>query len=119
MLWWMEDNLALGPRARDLITSTEQVLVSIASLWEVAIKHRIGKLRVSCADISGRMAIERMELLPITPAHLTCVEALRDAVHGDPFDHLIIAQAQSEAATIITKDPSFARYDVPCIAAGR
>ncbi len=119
ILWWMEDNVSLGPRARDIITSADQVLVSMASLWEVAIKHRLGKLRASAADVFDRIAIEQMELLPVLPPHLMRVEAMSDAAHGDPFDHLIIAQAQTEGAVIITSDRIFARYDVPCVAAGR
>jgi PIN domain nuclease of toxin-antitoxin system len=115
ILWWLDDDLRLGRRARALIAETDTVFVSIASLWEVAIKHRIGKLAVRARDIHDRLGLDDFELLPIATEHFDLVESFRDAVHGDPFDHLIIAQAMAAKSPIMTSDDKFKHYDVRCV----
>jgi PIN domain nuclease of toxin-antitoxin system len=88
-------------------------------LWEVAIKWRTGKLRL---PEHPRLWVARLarefgaEVLPVTVAHVVQVADLPDH-HRDPFDRLLIAQAQVEGIPIVTADASFARYDVDVITA--
>jgi PIN domain nuclease of toxin-antitoxin system len=116
VLWWLDDDLRLGQRARALISETDAVLVSMATLWEVSVKHRIGKLAVRARDIYSRLNADDFELLPIAPEHFDLVETFRDAPHGDPFDHLIVAQAMVAKASLMTSDAQLRHYDVRCIA---
>ena len=113
LLWWLDDDPRLGRRARGVIADgTNDILVSMASLWEVAIKHRIGKLRANVKDIAARLPIDDFVLLPIKYDHLQIVESYRDAVHNDPFDHLILAQAAFEGARLMTNDALMQHYGV-------
>lgn len=95
----------LGPRAI--------ATVSVASLWEIAIKKAQGRLTVP-DDLPGRLR-ERpgVEVLPVTPAHAWRTLGLpRFKDHKDPFDRLIVAQALEENLTVVTSDRTFARYSV-------
>lgn len=89
------------------------VTVSVASFWEVAIKSALGKLDAP-ADLPARVEDLGFELLPITSEHAWAVRELPHH-HHDPFDRLLIAQAQVERLPILTADPAFAAYDVEAI----
>lgn len=116
ILWWLDDDPRLGRRARNVIADdANQTLVSIASLWEVAVKHRIGKLRVRAADVIDRMEADNLQLMPIAVEHVKTIETFRPSVHNDPFDHLILAQAKIEQALLMTNDDDMRHYGVPCI----
>jgi PIN domain nuclease of toxin-antitoxin system len=91
------------------------VAVSAASVWEISIKHRIGKLRPPVEDVVGDLRL-RFGSLPIAPEHAWAAGAL-PLHHRDPFDRILVAQAQLEGLTIVTRDPHFAAYDVPLLAA--
>ena len=88
-------------------------MVSIASLWEVAIKKALGKLEAP-DDLPQRVEELGFELLPIAVEHAWAVRNLPHH-HSDPFDRLLIAQAQIERLPIVTIDPSFADYEVTVV----
>jgi len=91
-----------------------ELLLSAASSWEIAIKFRLGKLHLPVAPaeyVPSRMASSGVAGLPVEHSHSLHVASLPPH-HRDPFDRLLIAQAQLEALPILTADPAFARYDV-------
>lgn len=117
LLWWLDDNPRLGRRARNLISDPDtDVLVSQVSLWETAIKQRIGKLQAGPAEILPRLPEFGFNLLHISNAHLLALAGLAKH-HGDPFDHLLLAQAAIEGAAIMTEDKKLPLYGVRCIPA--
>lgn len=102
--------------ARRVIEQQENdVVVSAASIWELAIKRSIGKLTIA-RDLLEEIDAADLTQLPITVEHAEAVAAL-PLHHRDPFDRLLIAQAQLEGLTIVTRDAEFAQYDVSLLAA--
>lgn len=102
LLWLLGDEPRLGPLARDRIQSAHAVFASTASLWELAIKHSLGKF----PDPEPLLdAIERagVRLLPILPAHALAVRS-SPLPHRDPFDRMLLAQAGAESCTLLTAD---------------
>lgn len=111
LLWHVLDDPRLGPAPTAAIEAADaEVLVSLASLWEIAIKSSLGKLQAP-DDLPARTEQLGFELLPITVEHLWRVRDL-PLHHRDPFDRLMIAQAQIEGLPIVTADPAFSDYDV-------
>lgn len=111
LLWLLAGDRRLGAGARSDIESAATVIVSVASLWEIAIKVSLGKL----APMSGLPQALRdggVQRLGIDDAHLHQVETL-PWHHRDPFDRLLIAQALTEGLTVLTADEAFAGYGVP------
>lgn len=115
LIWWLEESPRLGARARDVITSEHEVVVSAVSAVEIVVKTAIGKLHTP-DDLAERIADESMVELPLTVRHGLALKNL-PLHHRDPFDRMLIAQAQCEGLTIITSDRAFAAYDVPILAA--
>jgi len=117
-IWALCEPDRLTLRVKQLLRSDASELVfSLVSLWEIAIKIETGKLNTigsSVAYIRDRMNAYSMELLPIRYEHLLQLEAL-PAHHGDPFDRLLIAQAIAESLPILTHDKKFSRYPVKLI----
>lgn len=112
----MENETRLGPRVHALLTDpANAVLVSIASLWEIAIKIRIGKLRADLVAVDKAIDAQGFTRLAIAVSHLEALATLPDH-HRDPFDHLLIAQAQVERLTFVTDDRNAVRYEVETIA---
>jgi PIN domain nuclease of toxin-antitoxin system len=112
LLWFVTGNRSrISPALRERIEAG--ALVSIASLWEIAIKAALGKLKAP-DDLPRRVEELGFELLPITADHAWHVRSLPNH-HGDPFDRLLIAQAQVERLAIVTADPAFGAYDVPVV----
>jgi PIN domain nuclease of toxin-antitoxin system len=112
-LWWRMNSARLPGGVRTAVSRADAVMVSAASGWEVAIKIGLGKLRL--ADPFGWMVEDSsFTALPVTFAHTERLVAL-PRHHRDPFDRMLIAQAQSEHATIVTHDPQFRRYEVPIL----
>lgn len=119
LIWLVMAPERLGEQARGAITADgAQVYASHVSLWEMAIKRRLGKLEVldRAAGEWFREYVPRSNLrqLAIAAEHLSEVESL-PLLHGDPFDRLIVAQALIEGLTIVTHDPLVAQYRVPTI----
>lgn len=114
-LWALNENARLSQAARELITDTDNmIMVSVATLWEISIKHPLDRKGGSAMPISGATAFELFEraqyqLLPVTAAHAVAVETL-PAIHGDPFDRLLVAQALTEPLRLVTGDRMLARY---------
>jgi len=115
LLWWLTDDPALPASARKyLARSGNTVLISAASAWEIATKFRIGKLADAgdlLADFSGYLARERFESLPISTNHAVRA-GLLPGPHKDPFDRMLIAQAQAEGLPILSNDSAFDAYSV-------
>lgn len=117
ILWYLEGDRRLTTTARSLIDdASNDCLVSVASLWEMAVKVRIGKLAsalgVPPTDmIMGFLARTGIDLLPIAPAHALRVAAL-PLGHGDPFDLLIVAQALVEGIPVVGADSKFDQFGV-------
>lgn len=110
LLWWLSDSEKLGPAAREIIADpAHDILVSVVSLWEIAIKIRIGKLDADLNEITDAIPAEGFTLLPITPKHLKVLMGL-PIHHRDPFDHLLMAQAVSEQASFLSGDRQMDHY---------
>jgi PIN domain nuclease of toxin-antitoxin system len=117
LLWWMTDDPSLPAPARRAIGSSDNdVVVSAASVWEMSIKAHAGRLRLPSDDVAGDLHASHLRLLPISPAHAWLAGALPQH-HRDPFDRMLIAQAQVEGLTIVTRDRRFEPYGVPLLAA--
>ncbi len=119
-LWMLAAPERLAPASRRLLTKSDnELLLSAASAWEIAIKHGLGKLRLP--DTPERAIPELMTRTGVVPLPVLHRHALRVATlprkHGDPFDRLLVAQAQIEDLAILTADRSFRLYDVRVIAA--
>lgn len=115
-LWFTGRSERLGPQTRALLQDRSNELhLSIASAWEVAIKGGLGKIRgVGDPAVFVRTRLRRQHVLTlgITFDHVLAVAAL-PLHHRDPFDRLLVVQAQAESLTIITSDRDISRYDVP------
>jgi len=114
LIWW-DEGRKLTAGARRAIRKADAVYVSAASAWEIAIKIALGRLRptrtvTQAAEESGFLE------LPVTFRHAERIVVL-PAHHRDPFDRLLIAQAELEGLTLISRDPIFARYGVKTIGA--
>ena len=116
MLWYLRDSLELSTSAHRLIDEAEYVAVSIASFWEIAIKQSIGKMRLSMTipELESLCVNRDIHVLPIQSAVLEQTKSLPQ-IHGDPFDRLIIAQAQVGEMTIITRDRIIPQYPVQTV----
>jgi PIN domain nuclease of toxin-antitoxin system len=102
----------LSDTARDAIANS-QVVVSAVVIWEVAIKRRIGKLDAP-ADLLGRLEQAGVDLLPITASHADRVGEL-PLHHRDPFDRLLIAQADCADLTLVSADQQLKQYEVKVV----
>jgi PIN domain nuclease of toxin-antitoxin system len=114
-LWFIGGDARLGERALETISDIEnEVLLSIASLWEIAIKHSLGKLELAQPFpelVQRQLIANEIELLAINPKHLFTLVDL-PFHHRDPFDRLIIAQAISEGIPVLSGDGEFRKYPV-------
>ena len=110
MLWWLIDDPRLGAKSRELLAS-RPCLVSVASIWEVAIKHRIGKLEVSPIVFRDQSIAAGADLLPVLDSHVIETAQL-PMLHQDPFDRLLIAQARVEGLMAVSSDRKWSGYDV-------
>ena len=109
LLWWLADSPSLSDRARELIADPDNaVFVSAVSLWEIRLKQSQGKLQLP-ADFQERLAGESFESLPLLADHTRQVASL-PWHHRDPFDRLLIAQAQAAGLTFVTADQIAAQY---------
>ena len=118
LLWWLIDDASLGARARELIAAPENfVYVSAASIWELSIKKALGKLEAP-DDFVSIVEGEGFEPLPIDLFHAEQAGNL-PGLHRDPFDRMLVAQAQAEGLSIVTRDRDIPAYGVRVINAGR
>jgi PIN domain nuclease of toxin-antitoxin system len=114
-LWFIAGSQNLSQSARDLIEDVaNENLVSIASVWEIAIKHSIGKLPLAAPFatlIPQQLALNGFDLLPIEVHQLSLVVSL-PFHHHDPFDRLLIAQSLAEGIFLVSADANFDAYGV-------
>ena len=111
LLWWLSHDPALGPAAHQAIRDAQnEVYVSAATTWEASIKKALGKLEAP-DDLDRIVEEERFLKLPISLYHGQMAGQLH-AYHRDPFDRMLVAQAQAEGLTIVTADRNIPRYGV-------
>jgi PIN domain nuclease of toxin-antitoxin system len=110
MLWWLLGDRRLRLETRQLM-ATSACTVSVASVWEVAIKHRIGKLPIDPVTFRDQSIAVGAALLTINDEHAIETARLPD-VHEDPFDRLIIAQARVEGFSVVSSDARWSGYAV-------
>ncbi|MSQ01635.1 MAG: type II toxin-antitoxin system VapC family toxin [Myxococcales bacterium] len=112
-LWWISDDARLSPRLRrQIATPNVELLWSVASSWEVGIKHALGKLPLAEPPgqlLSRHRHLNRVGVLPIMEAHALAAAAL-PALHHDPFDRLLVGQAMVEGIELLTADPAVRAY---------
>ncbi|MDO9242904.1 MAG: type II toxin-antitoxin system VapC family toxin [Rhodocyclaceae bacterium] len=112
VLWALTDDSRLGALARDLIGNPEnEVYVSAASIWKIAIKHALGRGDI---PVSGTRAAELCAQagyreLPVAWRHTALVDSL-PPLHGDPFDRILVAQAVTEPMRLLSRDTTVASY---------
>ena len=116
-IWMDSGSDRLSNTARDIILdSGNELFLSLASIWEMQIKHQLGRLqlRLPLATIIDEQRRNRVQFLDITAEHIYSLEQL-PLHHRDPFDRMLIAQARAEGITLISNDSRFADYDVSII----
>ena len=112
LLWAAGEPERLSSAARQLLDDPAHALIfSAASLWEIAIKHRLGRddFRVDARVLRRGLLDNGYDELPVTSAHAVVLDTL-PALHKDPFDRILVAQAQTEGITLVTSDDQVARY---------
>jgi PIN domain nuclease of toxin-antitoxin system len=111
LLWWLSDDSRLGEASRQAINNPRnQVYVSAASTWEISIKKSTGKLSVP-EDMDSIVECEGFDKLSITLFHGDQAGLLPEH-HKDPFDRMLVAQAQSEGLVIVTNDEKITQYNI-------
>jgi len=116
-LWYASGAPELSETALNIIDSRHDKFVSIASLWEIAIKLNIGKLNINDdfdKFIKKQISINNYKILEIKLPHLSVLRNLT-IYHRDPFDRIIISQSISESLTIVGKDVAFNNYNIDII----
>ena len=114
-LWAIGKRARLSPLALDLIADpANTIVVSAATIWEITIKHALARGRPDDIMISGKSALSHFrdsgyDILPITPEHTIAIADL-PLLHRDPFDRLLVAQAQVETLRLVTSDRQIAAY---------
>jgi PIN domain nuclease of toxin-antitoxin system len=113
VLWWQTDDRRLNDQARRAIAIADIVWVSAVSGWEAAIKTALGRLRID-ETFSLLLEIDDFTELPVRLAHVERLKTLAPH-HKDPFDRLLVAQALTEKATVVTHDRAFEPYGAEVI----
>ena len=114
LLWFLRGEEKFSEAARKVILdSSAKKFISIASLWEIAIKNRIGKLplKKGIADIFEKIEANGFGLLEVDRKYIEIYSAI-PLIHRDPFDGIIVATAMAEQMTLITADEDIQKYDI-------
>lgn len=114
VLWWLTDDPTLAAGIKERLDHEPDIYVSPATIWEVAVKQSIGKLNMP-TDLPERIRDSGFRHLHITAEH-GIVAGRLPLIHRDPFDRMLIAQAQVEQLTLVTRDAEIAKYDVETLA---
>lgn len=118
LIWSLLEPDRLHPTARDAIQDgANELFLSIVTPWEIAIKKSRGRLDPP-DDLDAQLAAKHISLLPISLQHTRAVESLPHH-HRDPFDRMLVAQAQTDGLTILTSDRKIAEYQVAVMRASR
>ncbi|BCB73962.1 type II toxin-antitoxin system VapC family toxin [Phytohabitans flavus] len=112
VLWWLADDPTLHVDIKDILDVEPDAYVSAATLWEVSVKQALGKLEP--ADLPDRIRAAGFRELPMTSTHALAAGRL-PPIHRDPFDRMLVAQAQCEDLTLVTRDEYIQKYDVPLL----
>ncbi|MBI4530938.1 MAG: type II toxin-antitoxin system VapC family toxin [Candidatus Latescibacteria bacterium] len=114
-IWWDSEPVKLSAQVLALCQDrTNTVLLSVVSVWEMQIKSQLGKLKLGvllAEVIVGQQQTNGIQILPITLAHVLALDTL-PTHHRDPFDRLLIVQANVEGAIVMSGDPVFENYPV-------
>lgn len=115
-LWWLQGGEGLRPEARKAIAQNDEgVWVSAASVWELGLKAHMGKLKLP-GSLSEAITQSAFKHLSITSAHAECAANL-PLHHRDPFDRMLVGQAQSEGMTLVSRDDALEAYGVAILKA--
>lgn len=116
LLWWLAEPERLSARGREVLEDGGNVVfVSAATVWEAGIKERLGKLD-GARHLAEQVRVQKMTELPISFEHAAAAAALPPH-HRDPFDRMLVAQAQCESLTFVTRDERAALYGVALLPA--
>lgn len=120
VLWWLNGDPRLPQPVVERVQAAEaEVFVSQASLWEMAIKVSIGRLRVDLPELERQVPLQGFRWLPIRTTHLLAVAELEsDGDHRDPFDRLLVCQSRTEPMLLLTADRQLGRYGATVIVLG-
>lgn len=114
-IWWDSSPAKLSSKALTLCTDPiNEILLSVASIWEMQIKSQLGKLTLNMPlreILDNQQRLNNLQILPISINHVLALDSL-PTHHKDLFDRLLIAQANVEDAWLISRDPIFARYSL-------
>ena len=113
-LWFLSDDDALSQKAKEIIESSQNVYISAASLWEIAIKYSINKLDIILPNINEfieNCIKSTYTILNVESNHIKKIATL-PFIHRDPFDRMLIAQAMVEKMTLITCDKYIPQYSI-------
>jgi PIN domain nuclease of toxin-antitoxin system len=116
MLWWLLDDGRLGPDIRARMASSD-CIISVASIWEVAIKHRLGKLPVAPTAFRDHSLAAGATILPVQDEHVIETAQL-PLLHPDPIDRLLIAQTRVEGLMAVSSDRHWPGYEVSLLRVG-
>ena len=114
LLWWLAGDRKLSAAARSAIGDEENIVfVSAASAWEISTKHRLGKLDANAlvGEMAAVLAEQDLQTLDITVDHAERA-GLLPGEHRDPFDRMLIAQAQAENLTLVSNETAFDGYGI-------
>lgn len=118
LIWWDSDPAQLSPRVLSMCQDpTNQVIISVVSVWEMQIKIQLGKMKVASPLahlVEQQVETNGFDLLPIALPHVLRLDLL-PLYHKDPFDRLLVAQALEEDAAILSRDSVLASYPVQVI----
>jgi PIN domain nuclease of toxin-antitoxin system len=109
-LWWLDDHPAFGPQCREQLGAAEEVFFSAVTPWELGIKRGLGRIVIP-DGLADALTAAGFTPLSITVAHAERAPALPPH-HRDPFDRMLVAQAQLEALTLVTADDTLRPYDI-------
>lgn len=110
LIWALNQSDELPSQYIEILNSSARRVVSTVSFWEIAIKRSLGRLRISDSYAQAIIESEAV-ILPIVYLHALHVERL-PRLHGDPFDRMLIAQAQLEGLTLLSTDRAIKAYDI-------
>ncbi|MCI5162656.1 MAG: type II toxin-antitoxin system VapC family toxin [Candidatus Electrothrix sp. AX5] len=117
-IWWDSNISRLSPEALQLCQNQENIiLLSTVSIWEMQIKHQLGKLKLNLPlndIVEAQQKTNGIEILPVIPPHVFALDSL-PLHHKDPFDRLLIAQANVEEAVLLSCDSAVQQYPVEVV----
>jgi PIN domain nuclease of toxin-antitoxin system len=108
ILWWATGDKKLGARASELIVDCD-LFMSAANWWELALKRTLGRLNVDLMQTRRALEERNVSILSVTVEHAEAAAAL-PALHGDPFDHMLVAQASMSGLRLLTRDKQLKAY---------